>query len=350
MIAELRHLSTKNVVVTVTLNPSVDRTLWVPGFEAGRTLLVERSATVAGGKGVNVSRALGTLGTDSTATGFIGREGSGEYLAMLEREGIRHDFVRVDGTPRVNVTILSEAGAPETHIREKGPVVTEAALLELEQKLQTLLEGASRRGSVSTPPAHGPRVPEGTSPVQLAGKPLVVISGGLPPGLGPRTYARLIELVHGCGAWAALDASGEPLKEGLAARPDLIKPNAQEVSDSLGFYPRSAGDLSRAIARYRGSGVETVMISLGKDGVVFSRGAGAVHARVKVDAPVNSVGSGDASIAGGIAGILSGFPDQGVAGLACAVGAANTLMSGACVFRLDDVEKLLAEVEFRALV
>jgi fructose-1-phosphate kinase PfkB-like protein len=159
----------------------------------------------------------------------------------------------------------------------------------------------------------------------------------------------LIELVHGCGAWAALDASGEPLREGLASCPDLIKPNAQEVSESLGFHPRSEGDFSRAIALYRGSGVEAVMISLGKDGIVFSRGAGVVHARVKVDAPVNSVGSGDASLAGGIAGILSGLPDEGVAGLACAVGAANTLVSGACVFRLDDVEKLLARVECRTL-
>jgi fructose-1-phosphate kinase PfkB-like protein len=345
MIAKLQHLSIKNVVVTVTLNPAVDRTLWVPGFAAGRTLAVERSATVAGGKGVNVSRALGRLGIDSTAVGFVGREGSESYLAMLDREGTRRDFVLVDGAPRTNVTILSEAPAPETHLREKGPAVDESALRELEEKLRTLLAGASPGSSMSAPQD----APRGTGPGQLRGKPLVVLSGGLPPGLGPGTYARLIEFVHGCGAKAALDASGDPLRAGLAARPDLIKPNAHEVSESLGFLPRSGGDLSRAIARYRGAGAETVMISLGKDGIVFSRGGRAVHARVAVDAPVNSVGSGDAALAGGIAGLLSGFPDEDVAGLACATGAANTLMSGACVFRLEDVEKLLAGVELRAL-
>jgi 1-phosphofructokinase family hexose kinase len=325
MIAKLHHLSTKNIVVTVTLNPAVDRTLWVPGFAAGKTLAVDRSATVAGGKGVNVSRALGRLGIDSTATGFVGREASGPYLAMLDSEGIRHDFVPVDGAPRTNVTILSGTRSPETHLREKGPVVAEAALRELEEKLRALLEGTTPRGA------------------------LVVLSGGLPPGLGPDTYARLIELAHRCGAKAALDASGEPLRAGLSARPDLIKPNSREVSESLGFFPRSEEDFSKAIAGYRGAGVETVMISLGKDGIVFSRGERAFHARVAVDEPVNSVGSGDAALAGAVAGLLSGFPDEGIAGLACAAGAANTLLSGACVFRLEDVEKLLAGVELRAL-
>ena len=115
------------------------------------------------------------------------------------------------------------------------------------------------------------------------------------------------------------------------------------------FRSRSDGDVARAVACYHDAGVETVMISLGKDGIVFSRGERAVHARVAVDEPVNSVGSGDAALAGAVAGLLIGFPDEGIAGLACATGAANTLLSGACVFRLEDVEKLLSGVELRTL-
>jgi fructose-1-phosphate kinase PfkB-like protein len=178
---------------------------------------------------------------------------------------------------------------------------------------------------------------------------LVVLSGGLPPGLDPGTYARLIAFVHGRGAEAAFDASGDPLREGLAARPDLIKPNAREVSESLGFHPRSDEDVARALALYHDAGVETVVLSLGGEGLAFSRGGRAVRARVAVDRPLNSVGSGDAALAGALAGTLGGLPDEDVAALACAAGAANTLVSGACVFRLEDVERLFAAVELRAI-
>jgi tagatose 6-phosphate kinase len=348
MIAKYDRLSIKKIgggtrVVTVTLNPAVDRTLWVPGFEAGKTFSVERSETVAGGKGVNVSRALRRLGIDSTATGIIGRDGSGPYLGALDAEGLSHDFVFVDGTLRTNVTVLACGGASgageahpagrsdETHLREKGPAVAEAALAELEQKLKALIK-----------------------------KPcLVVFSGSLPLGLPDDSYARLVELAKSRGARSALDSSGAPLRLGLKTRPFLIKPNAREVEESLGFLPNGEAGLREAIRRYTAEGIEAVMISLGKEGLAYSRpqsagGEGdsrvsAVRARLSVERPLNAVGSGDAALAGAIAGILSGFCAKDTARLACAAGAANTLVSGACVFRSEDVERLFGMTEVKAL-
>jgi tagatose 6-phosphate kinase len=347
MIAKYDRLSTKKIgaatrVVTVTLNPAVDRTLWVPGFEAGKTFSVERSETVAGGKGVNVSRALKRLGIDSTATGIIGRDGSAPYLGSLDAEGLSHDFVFVDGTLRTNVTVLACGGAcggevnpegrsDETHLREKGPAVAEAALAELEEKLKALIQDSC----------------------------LVVFSGSLPLGLPDDSYGRLVELAKSRGARSALDSSGAPLRLGLKTGPFLIKPNAREVEESLGFLPKGEAGLLEAIRRYKAEGIEAVMISLGKEGLVYSRpqspgGGGdfrvsAVRARLSVEHPLNAVGSGDAALAGALAGILSGFCDKDTARLACAAGAANTLVSGACIFRSEDVERLFGMTEVKAL-
>ena len=347
MIAKYDRLSTKKIsaatrVVTVTLNPAVDKTLWVPGFEAGKTFSVERSETVAGGKGVNVSRALKRLGIDSTATGIIGRDGSGPYLGALDAEGLSHDFVFVDGTLRTNVTVLACGGAcggeahpagrsGETHLREKGPAVAEAALAELEEKLKALIQDSC----------------------------LVVFSGSLPLGLPDDSYGRLVELAKSRGARSALDSSGAPLRLGLKTKPFFIKPNAREVEESLGFLPEGEAGLMEAIRRYTAEGIEAVMISLGKEGLAYSRresagGEGnfrisAVRARISVERPLNAVGSGDAALAGALAGILSGFCAEDTARLACAAGAANTLVSGACIFRSEDVERLFGMTEVKAL-
>ena len=344
MIAKYDRLSTKKIsaatrVVTVTLNPAVDRTLWVPGFEAGKTFSVERSETVAGGKGVNVSRALKRLGVGSTATGIIGRDGSGPYLGALDAEGLSHDFVFVDGTLRTNVTVLAYGGAwgmgagrsDETHLREKGPAVAEAALAELEEKLKALIQDSC----------------------------LVVFSGSLPLGLPDDSYGRLVELAKSRGARSALDSSGAPLRLGLKTKPFFIKPNAREVEESLGFLPKGEAGLLEAIRRYTAEGIEAVMISLGKEGLAYSRresadGEGdfrvsAVRARLSVESPLNAVGSGDAALAGALAGILSGFCAKDTARLACAAGAANTLVSGACVFRSEDVERLFGMTEVKPL-
>lgn len=311
----------KRTIVTLTLNPVLDRTLWVKDFRAARTYLVDKSESFAGGKGVNVSRALLTFGINSIATGILARGGNDVYISLLYKEGISHDFLHTAGFLRTNVTIISNNSGGETHLREKGPVIDTRVLREFEEKIK----GFHKKNT------------------------FFVFSGSLPAGLPEKTYFRLINTVKSAGVDVFLDASGNPLKEGLKTKPLFIKPNAHEVEDTLGFFPRSPGDFTKAVCTFHSMGIKNVMISLGKEGIVFSQGREIIHARLTVPGLINTVGSGDASLAGGLLGIISGFDTADTARLACATGSANTLVSGGGVFKIEDVERFFKRVEVTSL-
>jgi 1-phosphofructokinase family hexose kinase len=308
-------------VVTITLNPVLDKTLWVKDFTAGGTFQVDRSEDVAGGKGVNVSRALKTMGFDSIASGLMAMGLSAPYIQLMDRDMIAHDFLMTEGNLRMNITVVSGGQRRETHLRERGPLLREELLPELEKKLKAM-------NSIDT---------------------LFVFAGSLPRGLPHASYHRLIKLLKSWGSHAVLDSSGPSLVEGLKAQPFFIKPNSQEVQEALGIFPETSEELIRAVELFHRMGIENVMITLGKNGAVLSQGRKVVHARVSVERPVNSVGSGDAALAGSIAGMLSELGTEDTARFACAMGAANTLVSGACVFHKEDVLRLMEEVNVQLL-
>ena len=307
----------KEEIVTVTLNPVLDKTLWIKDFTPGKTFQVERSETVAGGKGVNISRALQILGIRSVATGIMALGGSEPYISLLEKDTIQHDFISVDGTLRTNITIISNTISGETHLRERGPNLNNSILTEIETKLKKLSMGHN----------------------------YFVFSGSLPEGLEDNTYNRLINAVTQIGKVTMFDTSGAPLKEGLMAKPFFIKPNAPEVKDALGFYPETTEELVRSIQSFVHLGIKNIMITLGEKGLIFFQGKDIIHARVDIPHPLNTVGSGDASLAGGLIGIVGELETEETARLACAMGGANTFVSGACVFNLEDVHKLIDRVE-----
>jgi 1-phosphofructokinase family hexose kinase len=311
----------KKTIITVTLNPVLDKTLWVEDFRAGKTLQVDRSETTAGGKGVNASRALLNFGSKSIATGILARDGSEAYLHLLNREHIQHDFLIAEGNLRTNVTIVSENEEAETHLREKGPEISPEIMTEFELRIKGMGDG----------------------------KTIFVFAGSLPAGMPEGTYAALISTVERRGGQACLDASGKPLKKGVMAKPFFIKPNLDEVKDALGYVPGSKDEFVRAVHEFFALGIKNVMISLGKDGIIFSQGDDVIHARLRIPGVVNTVGSGDAALAGGIIGILSGFSTSDTARLACAAGGANTLVSGACKFQEKDVFKLHDNVRLTTL-
>lgn len=307
----------KEEITTVTLNPVLDRTLWIKDFIPGRTFQVERSETVAGGKGVNVSRALQTLGVQSLATGIMASSGSEPYLSLLEKDTIQHDFISVDGALRTNITIISNTISGETHLRDRGPNLNSSILKDVETKLEKLSKGHT----------------------------YFVFSGSLPEGLADNTYNQLIKAITKIGKVAVFDASGDPFKAGLKAQPFLIKPNAFEVKDALGFFPETTEELVGSIQSFYHLGIKNIMITLGEKGLIFSQGKEILHARVDIPPPINTVGSGDASLAGGLIGIVSELESEETVRLACAMGGANTFVSGACVFNLEDVNTLIDSVE-----
>ncbi len=316
-LSKSKHAST----ITVTLNPVLDKTLLVQNFEAGKTFIADRSDNFAGGKGVNVSRALLTFGVQSIATGIIGDSGKDTYLAILSGEEIRHDFLSTDGYVRTNVTIVSGSGKHETHIREKGPYVSSAMISKIKSKLKKLVKNEFDR--------------EGT---------MIVLSGSLPAGLPIGTYNELIGSLEGYGCSIFLDASSEALCEGIKAKPLFIKPNEQEVDDVLGFYPKSRQDFIRAFRMFHDMGIKQVMISRGKKGLFYSVGDRIISAYVNVDNSINTVGSGDAAVAGCVLGSMNNPTPEETARLACAMGSANTLITGACNIKREDVSMLYDRV------
>jgi 1-phosphofructokinase len=336
------HNKPHTAILTVTLNPVLDRTLNVKDFKAGGTFKVDRSELFAGGKGVNVSRALRAFGVDSTAAGIITSGGSDVYINLLEKGAIKHDFLRIEGFLRTNVTIVSDSRLRETHLRERGPLIDMALLGEFEKKIRSLFKKCM----------------------------FVVLSGSLPEGLPEETYSKLISEAKSAGAEVFFDASGQPFKKGIQEAPLFIKPNASEVEDALGFHPEPPGsstgsasaltaqppgspghtkNLLKAVKIFHGRGIKHVMISLGKNGLIYSRGGEVVHAHASASKIVNTVGSGDAALAGGIIGIINEFDAADTARIACAMGTANTQVSGACVFNIEDVEKFYIKTKISVL-
>jgi len=325
-------------IITITLNPVFDKTLWIENFNVGKTFPVQRSETYAGGKGVNVSRALLNFGTRTTATGIIGNNGQESYFNLLDADGIDHDFYITGGTVRTNITIVSPETGTETHLREKGPLIHESALIEFSEKLLGLKVKYNNPANVKSD--------KDNTAFALV---LFVFAGSLPNGLSKHTYRNLIETVKGWNCTAILDASGEAFKEGISAAPHFIKPNVNEVEDALGFLPLSNMDFIKAVETFHSMGVERVMISRGKDGILFSSGNGILEAKLYIEHPINTVGSGDCAVAGGVVGIIQNLNDEDTARLACAMGGANTLISGAGRFSKEKARELLACVKLNYL-
>jgi len=185
------------VILTVTLNAAIDRTVAVPNFRLGRRHRAVESRTVAGGKGVNVARALKLLGRPVIATGLAGGPTGARILELLTEESILNDFTTIAGESRTNLAIIDPTTSEQTEINERGPDVDPAEVDEFIEKLVYLAKGAS----------------------------LCVIAGTLPPGVDPALYARMVAELRREGVQALLDTEGEPMRLGLRAEPAIVAPN-----------------------------------------------------------------------------------------------------------------------------
>lgn len=280
-------------VVTVTTNPAVDQTIWIPGFRAGAVNRVVREQVHAGGKGVNVAAFLAAFGIPVLATGFLGRPNAGLFEAFFEANGIGHDFVAVPDTTRTGIKVVDDEAGSTTDINFPGFAVSGPHL--------TTLEATLRRAA---------------APGQW-----VVLAGSLPQGAPTSTYRRLAGLAHDAGALVAVDTSGPALAEALRARPDLIKPNGAELEELTGRRLGDRAELLTAARELVAAGVGTVVVSLGADGAVFVRADGAVFAIPPPARVASTVGAGDAMVAGTLAATLRGLELADVAALATAFSA-----------------------------
>jgi len=278
--------------VTVTANPAIDQTVFVPGFRAGEVNRVQREEHSPGGKGVNVAAFLAAAGVPVLATGFLGRPNAGLFETFFAETAIAHRFVGVAGATRTGIKIVDEAGST-TDLNFPGFAVGEIELRALEDAL-----GA-----------------------EVAPGRWVVLAGSLPPGAPAETYRRLTELVHERGGRVALDTSGPALAAALGAGPELVKPNREELEE-LARRPLPDRDALVAAAReLAASGIATVVVSLGAEGALFVRAGETVFATPPPVRVASTVGAGDAMVAGTVAATLRGLPLAAVAATATAFSA-----------------------------
>lgn len=260
-------------VVTLTLNPAIDQSLIIPGFQAGEVNRVESEQSDPGGKGVNVSCFLADLGVASTACGLLGIENSIMFEGMFLQKSISDAFVRLPGKTRVNIKIIDDKQHRITDVNFPGPVVRASDLQLLNSKLESLI-------------AH---------------HDWFVLSGSLPDGVPVDFYHDLILKLKHAGKKVLLDTSGPALAASLSAKPHVLKPNIVELEELLGKPLTSEKAVVSAARELIAGGIEKVVVSMGEQGAIFADSKQCLLAHLPATVVKSTVGAGDAMVAGLIA-------------------------------------------------
>jgi 1-phosphofructokinase/tagatose 6-phosphate kinase len=308
------------MIITVTLNAAIDKSLSVPNFRLGRRHRTVEQRTMAGGKGVNIARTLKTLGQPVIATGFAGGATGTHIVEQLTEESILNDFVRIREESRTNTSVLDPTTGAHTEVNERGPSVSEQEVELFRDKLLYLARGAA----------------------------IVVFAGSLPRGIEPDIYAVLIRELERTGVTTVIDTDGEPLRQAVRAEPDVVSPNVIEAEELVGHEFAGEEERSLAVREIAALGPHEAIMTL-PDGCfaqVLVDGQPCMR-RVSVE-PRESIakrGSGDAFLAGYIAARYEGrAPDQCLRfGVAC--GAESTARLGAGLIDPREARRLMGEVE-----
>ena len=256
------------MVLTVSLNPAVDKICRLGALKPGAVNRMESAVSVAGGKAVNVAKVLRQFCIPVAAVGFLGGAGGTLIGDALEKLGVECYFTRIAGETRTTTNVLEEDGRV-TELLEPGPVIRGGELKEFVKQFTGCLDHCG----------------------------LVVLSGSLPEGIPMDIYASLIKLCHMSGSRVILDSSGEALRQGVQAGPDLVKPNKKELEYLTGRNLDSREDVIRAAKMLLGFGVGSVVVSLGSEGLLWVDEAKALFREAKKVQVVNTVGCGDAVVA-----------------------------------------------------
>jgi 1-phosphofructokinase/tagatose 6-phosphate kinase len=312
------------VIVTVTLNAAIDRTLTVPNFQRGQRHRASSSLSLPGGKGINVARALKTLGVPVVATGFAGGAAGDRIVEALTAESILNDFVRIEDESRTSTAVVDPTGETYTEINEWGPAVQQHELDLLLDKLHYLTQGAE----------------------------LVVFAGSLPRDVPDDFYAEAIRDLARHHVPAALDCDKEPLRLGVEAEPLLVTPNQAEAESLVGQEFHDMEDFRLGLEQITALGARNVLITT-DGGCVASLREDRESRRFSADAPrvdpVSVVGSGDVLLAGYVAARNSGRTLEESLRAAVAAGTASTLEVGAGRFDPRQAGKLQAGVKISGL-
>lgn len=255
------------MIVTVTLNPSLDYIQFLPVFLNGGLNRCEKELVRAGGKGINVSLMLKRLGSDNVATGFSAGFTGKELVSSMQESGVDCRFVEIEGLTRINVKIMADI---ETEVNGRGPEVSKNDV----EKLLDVLHAFSKGD-------------------------IIVLSGSLVAGLGSETYANIMKALSKNGVRFVVDTTGDALKKALAYKPFLVKPNNHEISELVEMSANTPEQAALCAKKLQEMGAENVLCSLGEKGAVLvTKDGESLYLAAPKGELVNSVAAGDSMIAG----------------------------------------------------
>lgn len=306
------------MILTVTLNTALDLTYRVRSLRPHASHRVSEVVERPGGKGVNVARVLAALGHEVTVTGFAGG-GTGRAIRdrLTGTPGLTDALVPVAGATRRTIAVVDELSGDTTQLNEPGPQIEPAEWGTFLDRYEELLDGASA----------------------------VALCGSLPPGVPVGAYANLVRTARAQGVPVLLDTSGEPLRRGVAARPDIIKPNADELAELTGSH-----EPLRATQDARRRGARAVVASLGPDGLLAVTPEGRWRATPPARIPGNPTGAGDSAVAGLLSGLVEhlSWPDRLTRAVALSVATVRAVAAGE--FDRATYEELLGRVALSGAV
>lgn len=284
-------MTTAPLIVTVTLNASIDLTVNVPNFTAGEVNRVAWEQSDAGGKGVNVASFLAGFGHGIAVTGVLGEDNQEPFLRLFAEKRLIDRFVRVPGHTRVNVKVVDDARQQVTDINLPGVTVNAGDIDAVHGAIDALAD---------------------------EGAQVFVLSGSLPRGASPGVYREIATRLKQARRRVVVDTSGDALIHAIAAVPDVIKPNIEELGELVGRRLTAEADIVAAARDLVGRGIELVAVSMGGRGAIFVTAHEAVHV-ASPSVPIRStVGAGDAMVAGIVHATLQHFSVEACARLATA--------------------------------
>lgn len=290
------------MILTVTLNPSIDVSYPIDSLTIDGVSRVTNVSKTPGGKGLNVSRVLHQLGSDVLTTGFIGGHFGAFIKQELDKIELSHDYLDIDAETRTSIAILHDDGK-QTEVLEPGPSISEEDSEAFKTKFEDLVDNAT----------------------------IVTLSGSLPKGLDHNYYAELIKVADAKGVKVLLDTSGKTLEASVAgsAKPFLIKPNEEEVKAIIhqDIDLDNLSDLKEKLSDESLNGIEWVVISLGKDGAIAKHNDTFYRVTIPTIQAVNPVGSGDSTIAGFAKALDEQASDEDMLKTGMTAGILNTMSS-----------------------
>jgi 1-phosphofructokinase len=305
-------------IITITLNPAIDKTVELDNLKTGEVNRLSSVRLDAGGKGINVSKVVKSLGGESKALGFLAGK-NGEYIkGYLNSLEIENNFVFVNGETRTNMKIIDRVKNENTDINEPGNPISVEDLIELDERIFS----EAKKDSI------------------------IVFSGSIPAGIPKNIYCTWIKKAKELGAKTILDADGELLREGVQAGPYLVKPNIHELEKFCNAKLENIEDIINAAKRFFEYGTQKIVVSLGGDGGLFIDKDNIIHAKgLKV--PVGStVGAGDSMVAALAVAMEREYSLEETVILSTATSAANVMTSGTQPAELKDVLELSKQVKF----